>query len=221
MKYKQLSIAGAAAAIALSILLITGCSNGTVKNAIANSNSVAATNSSINANQTSSASDINPDSALAGHEASSATESSSAFSRQVSYQHYANPRYGFSVDYPSDLAAKAPPDNGDGQAFASDDGYVEFIASGINNAESLKPAEYLKQIILPSLKNVTYQAQRSNWFIVSWTDGNTIGYEKVIVGNKSVNSFSIKYPVSRKAEFDPVIKHISDSFKTPGINDYH
>lgn len=193
MKYKRISIVSIVAVIVLSSIVVAGCATGVAKNAkVQNQNS-----------------------------STKASSSSSSSTTSASYQQYANPRFGFSVDYPSDLTAKESSDNGDGQTFASSDGSVEFEVSGVNNAESLTPAQYLKQIVLPSLKNVTYQSQNSNWYIVSWTDGNTIGYEKGIVGGKSINTYSIKYPLSRKADFDSVIQHINNSFKTPGISDYH
>src|SRR5665648_31878 len=224
MKYKRISIVSIVAVIVLSSIVVAGCATGVAKNAKVQNQSSSTINSSSNNTIPSSSRSpekTNSVSDSGGNSSTKASSSSSSSTTSASYQQYANPRFGFSVDYPSDLTAKESSDNGDGQTFASSDGSVEFEVSGVNNAESLTPAQYLKQIVLPSLKNVTYQSQNSNWYIVSWTDGNTIGYEKGIVGGKSINTYSIKYPLSRKADFDSVIQHINNSFKTPGISDYH
>jgi hypothetical protein len=216
MKNRKLTFLSLLAAILFISILVTGCSNGkavkTQSQSKTNKTAVTADSSESSANSNSSAS--TPSTAM---ESSSTAVSPSP----TTYTPFGNPRFGFWVDYPSDLITKTAPDNGDGQTFESKDGSVVFSAYGSNNADSFTVAEYLKQIVLPNFKNVTYQAQGSNWDIVSWTDGNTIGYEKDIVGSGSIDTFYIKYPASSKAEFDPIIAHISQSFNTPGIDTSH
>jgi hypothetical protein len=213
MKNKKFACFSAFAVIIFISIVFAGCSTGTTVK----------TQSQTKANGLSANTETSESSESSTSVSSSATESSSTAvsSNPATYKQYGNPRFGFWVDYPSDLITKTIPDNGDGQTFESTDGSVVFAASGSNNADSYTPAEYLKQVVLPTIKGVVYQAQGSNWDIVSWTDGNTIGYEKDIVGSGSINTFYIKYPVSRKAEFDPIIEHIGQSFKTPDIDNSH
>lgn len=212
MKIKKAGIVFAIATIVLSSIVISGCASKAINKTQSQSNLSSSSESKTNESAANSLS-----SEITSSDTSSANGSSTT-SNQTTYLQYINARFGFSIDYPSDLVAKSSPDNGDGQTFESKDGTVDFGASGINNVQSFTPDEYLKQIVLPTINNVTYQDQGSNWIIVSWDDGNTIGYEKDIIGTGSINTFYIKYPASRKAEFDAIILHMSQSIETPGIN---
>lgn len=229
---KVKNVIASSIALTLITIILSGCAGQPAKGS---SSSSANINSSANTTSLSpsspAASSFSEGQTSSDHASESLNMSSvvennfTSSTAQISYRRYSNPRFGFLVDYPSDLLAEQEPDNGDGQIFVSKDGSVKFTASGNNSAgltgTPYTPAEYLKQIVLPQLKNVSYQAQKANWIIVSWTNKNTIGYRKIIVGSKSVNEFTLEYPVSRKTEFDPIIQHISDSFKTPGINSFH
>lgn len=146
-------------------------------------------------------------------------------SAPVSYDRYGNPRFGFWIDYPADLTPQADPANGDGQIFLSADKTVKMTASGNNNAgfdgTPFSPADYFSKLVLPSVSHIAYQTEGKNWIILSWTEGDRIGYQKTVVGSKSVNEFTLEYPSARKAAFDPVIRHILGSFQTPEIDRFH
>jgi pimeloyl-ACP methyl ester carboxylesterase len=53
------------------------------------------------------------------------------------YNGYPNPRYGFTTLWPSSFRAQPPPEDGDGQAWASPDGQVLMAAYGTNNVLKL------------------------------------------------------------------------------------
>lgn len=146
--------------------------------------------------------------------------SSNSSNRNTDYLQYANGRYGFSVEYPSDLTVENAPANGDGATFSSKNGSVSFRVFGSNNVESLSPSQYFKQNVSDA-GNVVYKAQKSNWYVVSYKNGKNITYQKCIIGDGSVNSYVITYPASRKAEFDIVIQHINSSFKTGDLSAAH
>ena len=57
-----------------------------------------------------------------------------------------------------------------------------------------------------------------NCYESSRTDGNEITYEKDVVGTGSINVFTITYPKSQSEQFDSIITHMNESFKTPNIN---
>lgn len=143
----------------------------------------------------------------------------------VEYKKYQNKRYGFSIEYPAFFKDKDVPINGDGKSFVSDDGTVNFTVSGSNNTLNLgdaySPEQYLNEMLLPALKNVTLKVQKDNYVLVSWKDGEKIGYTKAVVGKGSVNQYTIKYPASKKAEFDSIIEHLNNTFKTPTVDEFH
>lgn len=148
--------------------------------------------------------------------ASAALSDSSA----VAYRSYVNARFGFSIDYPSDLKAGSPPADGDGLVFTSADGGVQLRASGINNALPVTPAAYLQRL-LSKHPTATYHMVKDERCIVSWEEDGHIFYEKAVVGTGSIDDFQFAYPASQKQEYDPIVTHIAESFRTPGVAQAH
>lgn len=179
-------------------------SGSSASNTISSSSPVSSANSSENAAISSSF---------------SATSSAQA-SAAVTYRQYTNARYGFSVDYPADLKGGQEPANGDGMNFSSADGSIKLTVSGSNNAMDYTAASYLKNL-LSQHPSAAYHECKDDWCIISWTDGSSIVYWKAVVGSGSINEYQITYPVNQKDQFDAVISHISSTFKTPGIDDFH
>lgn len=139
---------------------------------------------------------------------------------KISYKQYANARYGFSIEYPDNFTVKVNPDNGDGIVLQSRDGKSEITISGINNVlNNTAISEY--NALVSEHSNAPYKKQQGNWFVVSWIEGDNILYEKVIVGTGSMNTLLIKYPTSQKDYFNPIVSHLEDTFKTPGIGSAH
>lgn len=148
--------------------------------------------------------------------ASAALSGSSA----VAYRSYVNGRFGFSVDYPSDLQAGEQPANGDGLVFTSSDGSVQLRASGSNNVLPVTPAAYLQRL-LSKHPSATYHMVKDERCVISWEEDGHIFYEKAVVGTGSINDFQFAYPASQKQEYDPIVTHIADSFRTPGVAQAH
>jgi len=135
------------------------------------------------------------------------------------YVEYCNERYGFCVNYPSNLKKERPPDNGDGQRFKDGKGFL-MIVSGTNNAldDNLK-TEMASQS--KDFDKITYQTYKNNWFVLSGYKGSNIVYLKTYVGRSSINHLYIQFPSSQKNEYDNIVTIISRSFKSGNLNDYH
>lgn len=160
-------------------------------------------------------------------ESSSQKPSASASSRQesspsseISYKQYQNERYGFSIEYPSYLSSDIQPDNGDGMSFSSGDGSVKLTVSGENNILGDTPDSVL-QGILKDHGSLADQQSEDGWCTASWTSGDTVSYEKNVVGKGSINTFVFSYPASQKDFYAPVIEHLNESFQTPGTDAFH
>lgn len=134
------------------------------------------------------------------------------------YVEYCNERYGFCVNYPSNLKKERPPDNGDGQRFNDGKGFL-MIVSGINNGldDNLK-TEMASQS--KYFDKITYQTYKDNWFVLSGYKGSNILYLKTYVGRSSINHLYIQFPSSQKSEYDNVVTKISKSFKSGNLNDF-
>jgi tetratricopeptide (TPR) repeat protein len=147
-------------------------------------------------------------------------EESTTTSSDPSYKSYINDRFAFSIDYPITFIASPSPTNNDGITLSSQDGNTELTVSGINNVLNQTPTSAYNDL-LKDHSNAAYKDQESNWFVVSWLEGDKIVYEKSVVGSGSMNTFIIKYPSKQKDYYNSIVSQLNSSFKTPGIELAH
>jgi hypothetical protein len=142
-------------------------------------------------------------------------DSGSAFTSPSRRPHtYFNQRFGFSISYPQTFRAGKLPENGDGCEFESPRGDARLNAFGSNNDGNGIVAEY--DGAMQDVRGVLgYHKLGGNWFVVTWSDGSNINYQKTFVGIRSINTFVFSYPQDRKDEFDPMVTAIEKSFR-PG-----
>jgi hypothetical protein len=136
------------------------------------------------------------------------------------YRTYTNNRYGFRIEYPLTFIPQPPPDNGDGQDLKSQDGKATLAVSGENDAGLT-----LKDAFERSIKSVRgqlgYNKMGAGWFVVTWTDGSSVGYTKEFVGSRSQNSFTITFPVQQKSQYDSIVTAIEKSFRPGDLDNSH
>ncbi|NOQ36984.1 MAG: hypothetical protein GQ569_14025 [Methylococcaceae bacterium] len=135
------------------------------------------------------------------------------------YTQYCNGRYGFCVDYLTDLGRKPAPDNGDGVGFYD---YGEFImsVSGSNNVQDETLAEAMQER-LADFDQVSYKKRGKNWLVLSGYQSSNILYIKVYLGKGSSNTLYLQYPKSLKKSYDAMVSRASRSFKAGNLNDSH
>ena len=143
---------------------------------------------------------------------------------EVEYDRYLNGRFSYGISYPVGvLEPLEEAQNGDGRGFRSKDGKTMMLAYGSNNVlfNTLSDV-FLQEIERESddgqVRDVTYKALRTNWFVVSGTEGDSIFYTKVIY-NKGENQFiyfRISYPDSQREIYDPVVSEVSKSMRILG-----
>jgi hypothetical protein len=130
---------------------------------------------------------------------------------------YINDRYGTTIDYPDSFHPQPPPDADDGRAFKSSDG-ASFTISASYNALNSNLATYREFTIEnePKSATVTYQAQGTDWFVLSGTDGNNIFYERHLLshGRQMTEDFVMSYPVALKPTYDPIVERMGKSFRS-------
>lgn len=137
--------------------------------------------------------------------------------QEKTYEKYINPRFGYSLSYPDKFKITKESDNGDGVELNFEDSKI--IVYGSNNvlqdsAKSLYESELKeiskKDLIESSLENITYY--------IKWKEGDFFKYKKSTVGEESINSFEIIYPLSKEKEFVDIISKLSGTFKTPNVD---
>ncbi|MGA2966135.1 MAG: hypothetical protein ABSD64_07975 [Terriglobales bacterium] len=144
----------------------------------------------------------------------------SAQQANAGFRTYANCRYGFRVDYPESFVPQQPPENGDGLALKSEDGKTTLVVSGGNNAGFTLKDEFDRSI--REVKGqLGFNKMGGNWFVVTWTDGDNLGYTKEFVGRGSKNSFTITYPVEQRPQYDSAVTKIEKAFKPGDLDNSH
>ncbi len=137
-------------------------------------------------------------------------EDPSEAEEEMTYDSYTNDRFGFTIEYPSNLTLGSPPANGDGLNFYNDE--LEITASGSHNSLD----ESIETIYHQSINNIAvpiaYDRLADNWFVLSYVENGMIIYEKVFYGDDVFNRFIITYPENKQDVYGPVTTHISDTF---------
>ena len=132
--------------------------------------------------------------------------------------HYANPRFGTMLDYPSDLFVKpVDADNGDGRRWTSAKGGTLRVY-GFWNAESRTPATYaqfLQDANPARYRGVTYRLVKPKLLVLSGSVTGPIFYERYAFGDPSgaVHAVVIAYPAKARSVYDALLPRISGSLK--------
>ncbi|WP_294359740.1 hypothetical protein [uncultured Clostridium sp.] len=131
------------------------------------------------------------------------------------YNTYTNERYGFSIEYPLELAPKEPSSNSDGICFSNIDNTVELIVWGNNNTEgSNAESLYRKDMLyIPKDNHITWCNDYA--YNLTWNDDKNIYHKYSIVGKGSINTFTFKSPVENRELYEYVIERLDKSFKAP------
>jgi hypothetical protein len=128
------------------------------------------------------------------------------------YDTYKNDRFGFSIQYPSDLTVGSPPANGDGMNFYNEE--LEITVFGSHNSMDESIESIYQQAINNIEVPIAYDRLADHWFVLSYVENGLIIYEKFFYGDNVFNRFIITYPENKQDVYGPVTTHISDTFIT-------
>jgi hypothetical protein len=124
---------------------------------------------------------------------------------------YANARFEYSICYPAALKPQREADNSDGRKFVGANG-AELVVFGQYALDESLPERAADEAIGYTGKRgkITYRAGKTNWLVVSGTDGASFQFylKAVKVGNRFV-TFQLKYPASQAALFRPIVEKLS------------
>ena len=140
-------------------------------------------------------------------------------SNQFTYRLYTNVRYQCSIMYPNNLTIISDPDNGDGRGFKSVNGEAELSVYCSNNISNDTVNSMYSTAINDS--NPSYKKQSGNWYVISYTEGDKVVYQKTVVGKGSMDTFVFKYPINQKDKYSKVVEELNKSFKTYALDEGH
>lgn len=133
------------------------------------------------------------------------------------YNKYENPRFGFSINYPSFLTEIKESQNGEGTILQNKESTVVVILAGVNNALQKTPKE-LYEGYINNTKGVVYKKLIGNSYMIAAENGNNSYFIYEVVGDGSINTFIVGYPKEDSKEFDKIIKEMKKSFETPYVH---
>lgn len=144
-------------------------------------------------------------------------KSQSEQSKELGYRKYKNEKFSYSIMYPDNL--KIGTETTNGNELKSDDGRVSLQLYG-NSNESNDTTDSLYNKAIKN-NNMYYKVKSKNWFVISYTEGNEIVYQKKVVGKTSTKTFIFKFPANEKGKYASVVDKLEKSFKTSSTNNGH
>lgn len=135
---------------------------------------------------------------------------------------YRNPRFGFTLTYPTARFKPQEPLSEDGRVWVSHDGNARLLAGALPNADNLGLKEYREFLLKESYGGATidYAPVRDTWFVLSGTRDGLIFYERVTFtcGGRLINSWAILYPEAERQLYDPVVERVARSYRAGTSN---
>jgi hypothetical protein len=137
------------------------------------------------------------------------------------YGQYTNPRYGFTVLWPATFSAQPPPADGDGRSWTGPGGQVLFSAYGANNTLGYSPEQ--DEAADASRLSAVYTNINGNVVTVSGykDNGQTIVYERDVVGRGAIDTLYWSYPADQKARWDAAVTRTATTFRPGDVTTAH
>ena len=142
---------------------------------------------------------------------------------QTSWDRYVDPDYGFSAQLPYGAFEPLPSDGSPGLTMGEVGGNGQISIYG-GDARGLTLAGFAERLTSGNeVRDITYQAEGNNWFVLSgFYEPETgseplIFYTKVLLSTdrRRFSAFEISYDADEKARYDAIVEHIEDSFTRP------
>lgn len=132
------------------------------------------------------------------------------------YYQYINGRFGFTIDFPTELSIAMKAGNNGGVSFFSPDRRVELSVWGSHNTQRTALSdEYWQRVREVGSDFIAYKSYGDDWYVISWAKGGKIYYEKGFVSYLYRNVFTLSYPIDLREQYDHATSTIEQSF-TPG-----
>jgi hypothetical protein len=133
---------------------------------------------------------------------------------------YSNQRYGFSLQYPSNIfVVERTAAAGDGHLLVAKNGTAQLLVGSLTNASHFTPASYQEYVARNSYADyrIAYRRRGGSWFVLSGEGNGKIFYEKAMFScaGRLINSFAMIYRSEERQVFDRIVERIEDTFR-PG-----
>ena len=130
--------------------------------------------------------------------------------------HYANQRFGYSIDVPPEFSAIDDADNGDGGMSRSDDTLSELAVWGSNLIEGGLREDFATRLAATEADGwtVSYRRETADWASWSGSQQGRLFYARAItLCDGQAAYFLLEYPKARKKSYDPIVQRLVKSLK--------
>lgn len=131
----------------------------------------------------------------------------------VQMRTYTNPRFGYSVDVPSNLIAGPGSENGDGVVYSGKGTTITIYGSygvlGAKEEYKMSCERWAKS------GSISHKEFHSGYFLISGKSGKRLFSQKTLTGKEVFATVSVEYPASQSKSFAPTLTQILGSLKLP------
>jgi hypothetical protein len=129
---------------------------------------------------------------------------------------YRDARFGFALNYPSEVFLPDPEASNEGKSFVSRDGRARLVISAVN-AQGLTLAQHRRSLMEGAYKGATfdYTPQRGTWFVLSGTLGTDMFYHRVTFScsGRALHGWQLVYPLSDRAVYDRIVEEVHRRYR--------
>lgn len=128
---------------------------------------------------------------------------------------YANPRFGFSIDYPAGtFKPERAPDNGDGRRYAAIRGRARFSVWAAYNVLEQTPRQFVEEVTATcKAGRASYAVTARKWAVVSCERRGEVLYAKRLFTGPRITSFQMTYPAAERERWDETLARMAESLK--------
>lgn len=129
----------------------------------------------------------------------------------TTYKSYTNPRFGFTVEYPTNFKIGPEPTNGDGREFSLGEAKIGAFAGHVEGWDIQTELNWAIEEANDS--PISYKQVGHNWFVVSYKDKNDhIVYRKSVIKDGISYDIEITYPISQQNKYETMVEHVVKTF---------
>ncbi|MBX5012395.1 hypothetical protein HJB67_20875 [Rhizobium lentis] len=143
---------------------------------------------------------------------------SAATAAAADFKPYANGRFGYAADIPSDFKTTLVPENGDGLGLQSPDGKAKLAIWGnyVTEGGFSQESDLRKKFAIDDGWQFTYEKRGASWASLSGVKGDRIIYmRQIALCDDAMGNFTLEYPAAQQKRYAPVIDRLVKTLKAP------
>jgi hypothetical protein len=130
---------------------------------------------------------------------------------------YRSAALGFALQYPADVFVSAPSPSDEGESFRSHDGRARLVIFAAPTTNGTTLPKHRQSLVEGPYKGAAfdYTPQRSTWFVLSGTLGDTMFYERVTFAcdGRTFHGWKLVYPLAERTLYDRIVEELHRRYR--------